>query len=73
MPKCFNCGNAKTSKLHGYSICAKCKSKLGLFTDKTISKYKNENPKGAFKEEIERRLDFIEKDYKKRKSNFFIL
>ncbi len=65
MEKCFNCGkNGK--QLHGYMICDSCKSKLRLFTNATIKKYYSENPED-FSTEIQRRLDFLDKDYIKKR------
>ncbi len=67
--ECFNCGKQGIN-LHGYIICDTCKSKLRLFTDKTIKKYISiyDNEKsGSYEEEIKYRLDFIEKDHIKKK------
>lgn len=65
MEKCFNCDN-NGKNMFGYSICDSCKSKLRLFTNKTIKKYYSENPEN-FPKEIQRRLDFIDKDYIKKR------
>jgi len=51
--------------MYGYCICDSCKDKLRLFTDATIRKYKLKNP--AFEKEIQDRLDFLERDYMKKK------
>ncbi len=65
MKKCFNCGkNGKD--MYGYAICDSCKSKLRLFTENTIKKYNSENPEN-FSKEIQRRLDFLDKDYIKKR------
>ena len=66
--KCFQCGK-RGSELYGYTICDECKSKLGLLTDETINKhlmlYKKKNR--SYEDEIRRRLDFIDRDYKKKR------
>ena len=64
--QCFNCRKETENSLQGYPICESCKSKLKLFSDKTIKKYYLKDP-DKFSKEIERRLDFIEKDYMKKK------
>jgi hypothetical protein len=67
---CFECGD-KATDMFGYMICDSCKSKLGLFTDETIKKhislYETTKKKRSYKEEINYRIDFIEKDYIKKK------
>lgn len=67
---CSLCG-AKGTEVYGYTICESCKAKLGLFTDETIKKqiarYENSAKKRSYEEEIDYRLDFIEKDYIKKK------
>ncbi len=65
MKKCFNCGE-KGSDMYGYVICDLCKSKLRLFTEKTIKKYNSKNPE-KFSKEIQRRLDCLDKDYVKKR------
>lgn len=62
---CFNCGK-KGSLFYDYIVCDSCKSKLKLFSEETIKKHYLKNPE-KFSKEIERRLDFIEKDYIKKK------
>jgi len=62
---CFNCGK-KGKNLYGYIICDSCKSRLGLFKDETIEKYASKNPE-KFSKDIDYRLDFIEKDFKKKR------
>lgn len=59
---CYNCGKATVNEMFNYPICDSCKSKLKLFTDETIKKHYSNNPE-EFSNEIQRRLDFIEKDY----------
>ena len=62
--QCFNCKNPGIL-IFEYIICDSCKKKLGLFTDKKLKEYIKKDPN--FKKEINRRLDFIEKDYIKKK------
>jgi len=62
---CFNCGKKGTS-IYGYTICDSCKSKLKLISDETIKKHYLKNPEKFFKE-IQRRLDFIDEDYIKKR------
>lgn len=62
---CFNCGK-NGDIFYGYVICNECKSKLKLLSDKTIKRHYLNNPK-KFSAEIQRRLDFIKKDYIKKK------
>jgi hypothetical protein len=68
--KCSQCGDPG-SNLYGYIICDSCKSKLGLFTDDTIKThvalYKNSSKKRSYEEEINYRLDFLEKDLIKKR------
>ena len=67
---CFQCGN-KGIDMYGYIICDSCKAKLGLFTDETIKKhiilYKSPLKRRTYEEEINYRLDFINKDYIKKR------
>ena len=63
---CYNCGKATAKELYNYPICDSCKSKLKLLTEVTIKKHYSKNPE-EFSKEIQRRLDFIEKDYIKKK------
>jgi len=65
MEKCFNCGN-NGEGLYGYFICDACKSKLRLFTDSTIKKYYDKSPEN-YSKDIQRRLDFVDKDYIKKR------
>ncbi|RAJ11507.1 hypothetical protein [Arenibacter echinorum] len=64
MKKCFNC-DKNGKNMYGYSICDSCRSKLRLFTKDTIKKY-SENPEN-FPKEIQRRLDFLDKNYIKKR------
>ncbi|MEI7594721.1 MAG: hypothetical protein WCK02_03160 [Bacteroidota bacterium] len=63
---CYNCGKVTAKELFNYPICDSCKSKLKLLTEETIKKHYSKNPE-EFSKEIQRRLDFIEKDYINRK------
>ncbi len=67
---CFQCGK-KGATMYDYVICDPCKSKLGLFTDKTINKYISLFEKSeechSYKEEIRDRLINFEKDYIKKR------
>lgn len=66
---CFNYEN-NGSDFHGYIICDSCKSKLRLFTDKKIKQYVAQydiEKDKSFKEEMQYRIDFIEKDYIKKR------
>ncbi len=62
---CFNCGK-KGNLFHGYIICDSCKFKLKLLSENTIKKHYSENPE-KFSKEIERRPEFIDKDYIRKK------
>jgi hypothetical protein len=59
---CYNCGKATAKEMFNYPICDSCKSKLKFFTEATIKKHYFKNPE-EFSKEIQRRLDYIEKDY----------
>ena len=72
--QCFQCGGAHGSPnldLFGYTICTTCKSKLGLFQDKTVQRHvasfekaKEQNSNlPSYLEEVEHRLICLEKDY----------
>lgn len=68
---CFNCGN-EGALFHGYRVCDACISKLRLFNDATIERqqkeYNNDQRKKHFYgEEIDRRLEVLEKDCIKKK------
>lgn len=66
MQNCFNCEKTTSENMYGYPICNSCKSRLKLFSEETIKKHYLENPE-RFSQEIQRRLDYIEKDYLKKK------
>jgi hypothetical protein len=68
MKKCFQCG-AEGSDICGYVMCEACKSKMGLFTDKTVQKHNAEYAKKglSYEQEVKRRLDVMEKDYLKKR------
>jgi hypothetical protein len=66
---CFACG-AEAEEMYGYLICEKCKSKLGLFTDDTIKRNTQEfmdSSRHSYLDEINRRLDIMDKDYIKKR------
>jgi len=67
---CFLCGD-KGTDVYGYTICDSCKSQLKLFSDDTIrrhiSLYKKQKKTRSYIEEIRYRLDFLEKDYIKKR------
>ena len=65
MNNCFNCGEPGT-EFYGYVICEDCKTGLRLFSDKTINKYSTKDPE-AYMDEIKFRIDFIDKDYIKKR------
>lgn len=65
MKTCFNCGKNGID-LYGYTICDPCKTKLRLFTPEIIKKYNSKNLEG-FSKEIERRLDYLDKEYVKKR------
>ncbi len=48
--------------MYGYAICDSCKPKLKLLSDKTILRHYSKNPE-KFSKEIQRRLDYLEKDH----------
>lgn len=62
MKTCYNCGKETAKQLFNFPICDSCKSKLKLLSDSTIKRHYSANPE-EFSKEIQRRLDFIEKDY----------
>ena len=62
---CFQC-KKNGQNIYGYIICDSCKSKLRFFTDKTIKKYNSKNP-NKFSKEIQERLDYLDKDYIKKR------
>lgn len=66
MEACFDCGKNTKDLLYGYYICDSCKSKLRLFKKDTIKKHNTVNPEN-FSKEIQRRLNFLDKDYIKKR------
>ncbi len=68
--KCFDCGE-KGADLYGHIVCDECKSSLGLFKDETIkkhiAKYAGSPSKPSYEEEIQERLEFLGKDYIKKR------
>ncbi len=60
--RCYHCGSETAKELFHYPICDSCQSNLKLLTETTIGKHYVKDPE-AFSEEIQRRLDFVEKDY----------
>ncbi len=67
---CFQCGQPG-AELFGYPICETCKAQLGLFTDATIQKhiagYQQPGRERTYEQEIQYRLEFMEKDYIKKR------
>lgn len=61
--------------MYEYPICSNCIKKFRLHTDHSLNKYildmdaqKKENPSNlTFREEMERRLELVEKEYIKKK------
>lgn len=68
---CSQCeASGKLENLYGFYFCARCESKLGLHTDKTI--LKNAEKFGAanpisYEDEVVRRLQKMERDVAKAK------
>ena len=73
-PICYKCNEKNPAELQdmfGYTICSSCRSKMGLYQDKTLKKYvksfeeaKKLDPGHlSFEEEMLRRLEIVEKDY----------
>jgi len=67
---CYNCDGEKAAPLteiFGYTVCEACVKDLGLFTDKTIIKHRDHHDADPvlrnYEDEIEYRLDYIEKYY----------
>lgn len=52
--------------IYGYNICDSCKQGLRLFTAQTIKRYHRSDP-GGFRGEIRRRMEYVEKDYIRKK------
>ena len=68
---CSQCeATGKLENLYGFYFCARCESKLGLYTDKTIlknaQKFAAANPTSC-EEEVVRRLQRMERDFVKTK------
>lgn len=61
---CYNCLKPTAEEMYKYPICDSCKLKLKLklISEGTLKKHYLKNPDG-FSNEIQRRLDFIEKDF----------
>ena len=68
---CFNCPTTETTTLYGYKICQACAKRLTNNKDETIKKwiaeFKPTAESSTFAEDIQFRLDFVEKDYIKSK------
>ncbi|MGB0429506.1 MAG: hypothetical protein ACPGLV_03465 [Bacteroidia bacterium] len=67
---CYKCDGEKATpltELFGYTVCEACVKDLGLFTDKTIKKHRDRHDADPelrnYEDEIEFRLDYIEKYY----------
>ena len=66
--KCRGTNDSPTEVLYGYTICNTCKSKLGLFQDRTLKKHianfkaaKELDPnQPTFEEEIRYRLEIVQ-------------
>ncbi len=80
--ECYRCGGihgSENMKLHGYTICTTCRSKLGLLTDKTIKRHLKSFEKAkaidpnklTYEEEIRRRVEYLEKDYISKRIKLF--
>jgi hypothetical protein len=57
-------------ELLGFNICSRCKDRLSLFTDTTISGHvqqMKEMGNHSFEAEVKNRLMYLEKDYIKKK------
>lgn len=65
---CVFC-NKPANKLFDYYVCTDCEKKLGLLSEKTIDRHNDPYKKKdkSFEDEIKYRLDFIEKDYVKKR------
>jgi DNA-directed RNA polymerase subunit RPC12/RpoP len=73
-PSCYRCGEKKETLLqpvYEFIICESCHSKIVLFKDETMIRHirdlaEHGDMKKAYmdyKADLEKRLDFIEKDY----------
>ncbi len=66
---CILCGEDGTD-LYGYIICDTCKKKLKLIKDETIKKHRamyDLKKDHSYHDEIENRLDLLEKDHIQKK------
>lgn len=73
--QCYKCKQSldsnKVMELFGHTVCEPCKKDLGLLQDRTIerhlknfdSSYNSKFDSKTYNEEIEHRLDYIEKYY----------
>ena len=73
--RCYKCDETFNSNvlnvLYGYTVCDSCKKNLWLFHDTTIKKHvaaynnakKEDSTHLSYEEDVQQRLDFIEKDY----------
>jgi len=68
--KCSLCGD-QGSEFYGYSICDVCKADIRLYTDNTIqrqrSNFKKSSRASTYEDDMQYRLQFIERDYIKKK------
>lgn len=71
MESCFNCGAKTNYKMFDYVICEDCFQKLRLFNDETIKRqnaeFKSTDLAETYVDELARRIEFLEKDYLKKK------
>lgn len=64
--KCFNCNTTGTD-FFGFKICASCKKKLRLFTDKTVAEHIRKFTKSGYQKDVQEKLALLESDYIKKK------
>jgi|GEM_PF-1258016 len=68
---CSQCGSeSKLTNLYGFVFCARCESKLGLHSDKTILKNADAyttSKEISYEEEVVERLQKMEKSFVKAK------
>ena len=67
--KCVLC-DEEGKEFYGYTICDSCILGLRLFKDETIKKYRDSydcKNGPAYESEIDYRLDYLEKDYIKKR------
>jgi hypothetical protein len=72
MVKCSLCDSTTgIEKLYGYNICGLCKSKIRLFSKDSVKRfktnYKKKPGRPTIEDDIKYRLDYIEKDFIKKK------